>query len=201
MRAMLAALLLRELFVARHRAAVGAMLLVLASVSTGEAQFPVLVPGVRVRVTESCLVDLPRGPTQCDVVVGRLRSWTRDSIVVQQGSGADRAVARSAARLVEVSDGIRSYKMLGSLVGAGVGLAVGLATPCTPEPGSSDFGACTFLRTIAVLITVPAGAGVGLFVGSFIRSEKWVSLGGDVATVRIVPRGQTGLAVIMSVPF
>lgn len=205
-RAMLAALLLREALVARHRAAVGALLLVLALVSTGEAQSPVLVPGVRVRVTESCLVDLPSGPTQCAVIVGRLRSWTPDSVFVQQGSGADRAVARSGVRLVEVSDGVRSYKTLGTFVGAGIGLAIGLAVPCRSESSNSavaelDYVSCTLFRWVIVPISVGIGAGGGRLVGTFIRSEQWVSLGGDVATVRIVPRGTTGLAVVMSVPF
>ena len=147
----------------RHRATVGALLLILVLVSTGDAQSPLLVPGVRVRVTGPCLVDLPSGPAQCAVTVGRLRSWTPDSVIVQQGSGADRAVARSAARLVEVSDGIRSYKTLGTFVGAGVGLAVGVATPCTPEPStdsgiqSLDYANCTLLRWVLVPIAIGIG--------------------------------------------
>ena len=87
-----------------HRAVITTVLMVLALASAGEAQDPVLVPGVRVRVTGPCLADLPSGPAQCAVVVGRLRSWTSDSVIVQDRSGAERAVARSGVRLVEVSD-------------------------------------------------------------------------------------------------
>jgi len=189
------------------RAAVGAPLLLLALVSIGEAQTPLLVPGVRVRVTGPCLVDLPSGPAQCAVVVGRLRLWTPDSVIVQQGSGADRAVARRAAKLVEVSDGIRSYKTLGMFVGAGIGLAVGLAAPCTPKSStdpdvqSLDYASCTLLRWIVVPLGVGLGAAAGRIVGSLIKSETWVSLGGDVATVGIAPHGKSGLAVTMSIRF
>jgi len=189
------------------RATVGAPLMLLALVSIGEAQTPLLVPGVRVRVTGPCRADLPSGPAQCALVVGRLRSWTPDSVIVQQGSGADRAVARRAARLVEVSDGIRSHKTLGTFVGAGIGLAAGLAAPCTAEPStdpdvqSLDYASCTFLRWIVVPISVGIGAGMGRLVGALLRSETWVSLAGDIATVGIAPRGTSGLAVGLSVRF
>ncbi|MFN0181205.1 MAG: hypothetical protein ACKVZ0_20555 [Gemmatimonadales bacterium] len=182
-------------------------LLLLALTTSVEAQTPLLVPGVRVRVTGPCLVDLPSSQAQCGVVVGRLRSWTPDSVVVRVGSGADRAVARRTARLVEVSDGIRSYRTLGTFVGAGIGLAAGLATPCTPapsdDPGTQSLGyfSCTALRWIFVPIAVGVGAGTGRIVGSLLKSETWVSLGGEVATVGIAPRGNSSLAVVVTVRF
>ena len=44
-------------------------------------------------------------------------------------------------------------------------------------------------------------SGTGRIVGSLAKSEKWVSLGGDVATVGIAPRGKYGLAVTLSLRF
>lgn len=188
-----------------HRRAVEAALCLLALVGTAEAQTPLLVPGVRVRVTGPCLVDGPGGPAQCDVVVGRLRSWTPDTVVVQQGSGAARVIARRATRLVEVSDGIRSHRTLGTFVGAGVGLAVGLAAPCRAEPStdpgnsSFEYASCTLLRWLVVPITVGVGASAGWLVGTALKSETWVSLGGDVAAIGVAPRGTSGIALVMSV--
>jgi len=195
------------------RAAVGAPLLLLALVSIGEAQIPLLVPGVRVRVTGPCLADLPSGPARCAVVVGRLRSWTPDSVIVQQESGGDRAVARRAARLVEVSDGIKSYKTLGALVGSGVGFGVGLAVApglaarCDSE-SSNDTGervlglfGCGVVGLSTVFVSTAAGAFVGWIVGSTIKSETWASLAGDIATVGIAPRGNAGLGLTIKVRF
>lgn len=190
----------------RHRAVVTTALMVLGLLSTGEAQVPLLVPGVRVRVTGPCLADLPSGAAQCAVVVGRLRSWTSDSVIVQQGSGAERAVARNGVRLVEVSDGVRSHKTLGTAIGAGVGLLVGVATPChfrgpNADVQAANYFSCTTLRWILVPITVIAGAGIGRIIGGHLRSETWVSLAGDVATFEIAPHGNSGIALAINVRF
>ena len=190
-----------------HRPVIAMALTLLGLCATGEAQTPLLVPGVRVRVTGPCLVDAPSGPAQCAVVIGRLRSWTPDSVIVQQGSGGDRAVARRAARLVEVSDGTKSQKTLGTLVGMGVGLAAGLAYPCTPENKSSngsqslDYFGCTLIRMVGVAVGLGVGAGVGRIVGVMIKSETWVSLAGDIATVGITPQGHAGLGLTFNVRF
>lgn len=190
---------------AGHRAVCATALMLLALVTTGEAQTPLLVPGVRVRITGPCLADLPSGPAQCAIVLGRLRSWTPDTVVVQQRSGADRAVFRGDVKRVDVSDGIRSRKLLGTAVGAGVGLAVGFAARCTSEgtgdSQSLDYFGCTILRSFFVPVTTLVGAGLGLFVGSLIRSERWVSLAGDLAHVNVLPIGTSALAVTVGLRF
>ena len=173
-------------------------------VSIGDAQTPLLVPGARVRVSGPCLADLPSGPAQCAVVVGRLSSWTSDTVIVQQGSGANRAVARADARRVEVSDGVKSHKMLGSFIGAAVGLGVGLAVSCGPAGDSGiqtlDWMVCSTYRWFAAGTGLVVGAGVGRIVGALVKSETWVSLGGDVATIGVVPRA-SGLALMVNLRF
>ncbi len=188
-----------------HRSVVAAALGLLTLVTTGGAQTPLLVPGARVRITGPCLADLPSGPAQCAVVVGRLRSWTPDTVIVQQGSGAYRALFRGNVKRVDVSDGNRSRRWLGTAVGAGVGLAVGFAARCTSGGTSDsqalDYGVCTYLRTIVVPVTVALGASLGWLVGSLIRSERWVSLAGDVAHINVLPAGSSALAITVAVRF
>jgi hypothetical protein len=143
-------------------------------------------------------------------VVGRLRSWTPDSVVVDQGSGPDRAVARRAASLIEVSDGIRSHTTLGALVGGGVGtgvgLAVALARPC--DAGSNNLGervfglfVCGGTGFFTVLASMAAGATAGWIVGLMTKSERWASLRSDIVTVAIAPRGNDGLGLAIRVRF
>ena len=192
----------------RLGASAATTMMLAALVSTGDAQTPLLVPGARVRVSGPCLADLPSGPAQCAVVVGRLSSWTSDTVIVQQSSGANRAVARGDARRVEVSDGIKSHKMLGSFIGAAVGLGVGLAVSCHPAGDSGiqtldqtvDWMVCSTFRWFAAGAGLVVGAGVGRIVGALVKSETWVSLGGDVATIGVVPRA-SGLALMVNLRF
>ena len=126
-------------------------------------------------------------------------------MIVQQGSGADRAVFRGDVKCVDVSDGIGSRKLPGTAVGAGVGLAVGFAARCTSEgtgdSQTADYVGCTIARSFFVPVTVLVGAGLGLLVGSLIRSERWVSLTGDLAHVNVRPIGTSALAVTVGLRF
>ena len=186
------------------RVVLGAGML-LALVSTAEAQGALLVPGARVRVTGPCLAELPSGPAQCTVVTGRLISWTAEGIMVQEGAGAASAVARGDTKLIEVSGGVQSHRTLGALVGGGAGLAVGLAVSCHPEPKtesqSLDYVGCTFFRLLLAPALVGVGMGVGAIVGQFIRSEKWSSLVRRDLAFGIVPAGHAAVGLTINLRF
>ena len=195
-----------------HRTLAATALTLLALISNGEAQAQILLPGIRVRVTGPCLVTLPSGLAQCAVETGRVRYLTPDSIMFQQGSGADRAVALSATRSVEVSDGRRSYKGLGTLIGGGIGMGISLAVVpsiiCDAEEITDPYERLFFLYTgcaMGALATVSiltlVGAVVGRTVGAMIKSERWVSLPNGVATVAVAPRGSAGVGLSLKIRF
>ena len=188
---------------AGHRAVVATALMLLTLGSTGEAQTPLLVPGARVRISGPCLADLPSGRAQCAVVVGRLRSWTPDTVIVEQNSGAFLTVLRSDVKQVEVSDGVSSRKWLGAGIGAGTGLVVGLATRCVSDSGNQtiDSVGCEVVRLFYVPTLMIVGGTVGYFVGSLIRSERWLNLPGAVEHVSIVPVGTSALAITVNLRF
>ena len=188
---------------AGHRAAVATALMLLALGSTGEAQTPLLVPGVRVRITGPCLAELPSGPAQCAVMEGRIRSWTPDTVVVEQNSGAYRALLRSDVRRVDVSDGVSSHKWLGAGIGAGIGLVVGVATRCPTGSGikTFDYDMCALSRALYVPSLIFAGGSVGWLVGSLIKSERWLKLPGAAEHVSIMPVGTSALALTVNLQF
>jgi len=186
------------------RATWGMLLVLSALPSIGDAQAPVLVPGARVRITGPCLAELPSGPAQCNVAVGRLRSWTHDSVIIDAESRGGLAFARRDTKRIEVSDGIRSRKRLGTVVGAGVGLAVGLVAPCVRQNGGTgsqtfDYVGCTWVRMYAVPFAMVAGAGLGWTAGLLLRSERWASVARNTATIGIVPVANAGVGLSITV--
>lgn len=128
-------------------------------IGPSEAQdTPPLVPGARVRVIT------PDGR-----VVGTLESIDSASLQVRAHSGTVNLATRRITHMdVSAGPGICSPGhrgtciLVGSLVGAGLGVALGAIW----GKGSEDAG-------MAYLMTVPAGVLVGTIVGVFVGPEHW----------------------------
>ena len=174
--------------------------------TTASAQTPLMVPGVRVRVTGPCQPKPTSGLIECAVVVGRLRSWGADSVILQEGHGTAWAVAQGEAARIEVSDGRKSHKLLGLTLGGAAGLGFGVLTPCrSTRPADRDLAlgyvACTWLRLLTVPLFTGLGMSLGRIVGGLIESERWLDLPRKTTALHLVPHGSAGVALVLSVRF
>src|SRR5512134_3154764 len=135
-------------------------------------------PGSRVRLARPCADAAPASGV-CAPILGTLVSWSGNTILVRDGAGQEHSFR--ADRSVRVSVGReRRRTLLGLGIGAAVGLATGfaLAESCKNDPVTDDPELCN-LGYLAVL----PGGGLGALIGSRIRSTSWVS----------VPMGDTAL--------
>lgn len=151
-------------------------------------------PGQRVRIR------IETGPLQTRTTVGTVAGVSDDSLYVRPIRGKQLiGFGASEIRSLEVSQSQKSHTVPGLLLGAGVGLALGLAArpsplrqpDCTPPPGDipSFDGALAMLCGVAagtasvsvdagrVLIPVlgtVAGGIIGALLGSRVKSDRWV---------------------------
>lgn len=137
--------------------------------------------GDRIRVTAPPVFPAPQ--------TGRLVLLDHTSLILQtggrrsaaQGGPRQYVIPRNSLSLVEVSRGSRGHGGTGALIGAGIGLAIGLgvtgAGGSSLCQGSGNYG--QFCAMLAVGGVLGGGLG-GVLVGSAVRSEIWepTSLGG-----------------------
>lgn len=156
------------------------------------AQDSTLAPGTRVRVLSAC--DTTAAHTGCDVVRGQLLSRTGSELLIQDADGAEHRVNLSSTVQVQRSAGFRRRTLLGLGIGSAVGLATGalLLADCTT--GGEDDALCA-----PRLAAVPAGMVLGTLVGFLTRSERWEPVRESRASLHILPvNGRTTLALAIS---
>ncbi len=125
------------------------------------AQAP--VPGQRIRVTAPPLIHREAGV---------FRSLDSDTLAFEF-KGIRRTVPVELVSRLEVSAGRRRHTLLGTLVGAGVGLGAGLILLSPDSNACSGSGnydeICWYYRGAFVA----GGALLGAAVGTLIRTERW----------------------------
>lgn len=126
-------------------------------------QLAPIARGTRVRVTS------PNGPMAPYRVTGTLESINDASIVVLQGNGRATTLTRGEGSRMEVSAGPGTCGrqragcvLLGFVGGVLVGFGAG-AVSCGKRP----------TECYAPILTVPAGALVGIIIGATVGGERW----------------------------
>lgn len=148
----------------RRRCTLDTLVALALLLAAGPASAQQLQPGQRIRVTAPEL--------KLERAVGELRWVDRDSLVLDTPA-AHLALPTGLVQQVEVSRGRKGHTLLGTAIGAGVGLAAGflLFAPGSSEcTGSGDYEEyCMWYRAGAMV----GGAVVGALTGTLIRSERW----------------------------
>lgn len=82
-------------------------------------------------------------------------------------------------------------------IGAATGFVVGVATyePCEPNSFCFKASSSTENGFQGALIFGLVGAGLGAFIGSTVRSDKWEAIPVRPASLRVVPGHDLGIAV------
>ena len=152
---------------------------------------PVLVDS-RVRVTTHSAPGL--------ATAGTLESWDGESLELSGSGFAPQTIPLSDLAKLEISRGKKGHWLAGTLIGAGLGIGVGLvaasgneAEPSDPsnlfEPFAAELGETTEDAGIVLLSTL-AGAGLGALVGALIKTEKWE----EVPIPTAAPQGPAAVA-------
>jgi hypothetical protein len=185
------------------------------------AQGPVAVPdsGARVRVTYSEGVE-------SRTVTGTLTFQDADSMTLvdrpeamilaapstsgppshqRQLRGHRVSISQVTISSLEISGGRHSSTSLGALIGAGVGLAGGIALGVNYMCShNGDYFLCTDgVSEIVALsfITTAASAGIGAIVGSLIHHERWQPVPRQPLVTPILGRQGRGVAVGVALRF
>ena len=131
---------------------------------------PPVPPGSRVRVMAPPLV--------APLVANFLEQRGDTLVFIEDGRG--RGVWSFAINQIQrlertAGDAGRNKKPIakGALIGAGVGLAVGLLFADVAEPSDSTE---KYDKVLTGLVGAGVGAGVGAFVGSRFKSERWIEV-------------------------
>lgn len=154
------------------------------------AQGAAVVPGTRVRVQPRCTATDAARP--CRALVGRLVGPAEDSLVIEDAHGVTRRLDLSTVSRVEQSVGYRRHTLLGLGIGSLVGFGTGalLYSGCTT--GGEDDGFCG----LYYLGAVPAGAVLGMLVGSMIRTDRWEVVPAPATALHVMPLpGRTTIAL------
>jgi hypothetical protein len=123
-------------------------------------------PAHRVRVT----VVTPAGDAARYVGLASLRA---DTLSLVDDSGL-RAIPVATIRQLELSGGRRGHGTVGGLLGLGVGLAAGLGA--LPEGGGDgSISGEVLMLPISMLMY----SGLGYFIGSRVRTERWQEIPTD----------------------
>jgi len=115
-------------------------------------------PGTEIRMA---------GPRPGDLR-GTLQSVTGDSLVLSSSAGQETFTRQQVTRVAIKSKGHRGRNaLIGLAVGAGAGLAIGVASDHSCRPG------CFLGNNIGKTVLTPLGAIVGAVVGVLIPSGGW----------------------------
>ena len=154
-------------------------------VSSAEAQFSSLIPGVRTRI---------RAPGSINGrVTGTVIGRTADSLAIAMESGVTVQLPLSAMTSADISRGKSRSKaaMKGALWGSGVGVLSGLFPDSSREDDVS--------RGEVLAEGVLAGVIAGAVIGALVQSERWERIEAPVRTSLMRTRG--GPAVVVSIRF
>jgi len=159
-----------------------AALLVLGLVET-TAQSPPLQEGTRIRVTSSVVGSGAGTSATFDSrVSGHLHRVGIDSLWLRLESpdGPLLAIARPTIHRLEIRSGRKRNPGKGALIGAGVGLGLGLLGAAALDDCALGrnwwFELCEGDEDVLVLGSTAAGAAWGALVGLLITSERWVTV-------------------------
>lgn len=152
---------------------VGLTLLSAADRTAGSQVAPLVERGSKVRIT----------PPGAHAQVGVVLALRADSIVVQPDDSAASPVgfARAAGTQIEVTNGKKRHPILGLLIGAGVGAVAGqIEARGSNDSCESSQPLCNLGKSLANDFAPMAGALVGavagLFIGTMVRTPRWVSV-------------------------
>jgi hypothetical protein len=102
---------------------------------------------------------------------GTLSSWGADSLTISGPEEEWQTFPLSDVVKLEISRGRKSNAGKGTLIGAGVGLVVGLMAAAASTDDSDSLGEFSWLVYPPSGILV--GGTLGLVVGALTRTEKW----------------------------
>lgn len=132
-----------------------------------QAQDSMLAPGTRVRVLPAC--DTTPAQAGCGVIKGQLLSRTGSELLIQDADGAKHRVTFAPGVRLQQSAGYRRHTLLGLGIGSAVGLATGAVLLADCTTGGEDDALCG----PRLVVPVPLGAAVGALIGALSRSERW----------------------------
>lgn len=164
--------------------------------------------GARVRMLTVSAGALAGAPgTAHTRFVGHLEGASRDSLRIRVGSTDGPLVSIDLGDIqeLEISDGRKRNPGTGALVGAGVGLGLGVLAAatlddCTVGTSRFWFDLCEGEEDVLILGSVIAGAAWGALIGMFIKSERWVDV--PPAALTLAPdRGGMALGVEVRLGF
>lgn len=159
-------------------------LLALLPMQRARCQDALVEAGTRVRVRTAPTAGLAGSTATADArLVGHLQGSSGDSLWIRVGSadGPLVSIERADIRQLQISDGRRRNPGKGALLGAGVGLGVGVLAAatlddCTVGTSRFWFDLCEGEEDVLILGSMVAGAAWGALIGMFIKSERWVDV-------------------------
>jgi hypothetical protein len=122
-------------------------------------------PGSRVRVKTATVPDV--------WVTGTVASWQQDALDLGIDGGWNRTIPLPDLVALEISRGSKSNTgkgaLIGGIAGAAIGVASSIAVAIADPVEGADFGEYALYS----LGSTAVGAGLGAFIGSLARSERW----------------------------
>lgn len=129
------------------------------------AALPALAEDSSSGVSSGARVRLTVASVSGHRLIGTLVRQDEISLDIAHDGSVSSVPLKSIAKL-EVSAGRKRRTMAGALCGAALGIGLAVFGSCTGDD-------CALFRSLAVVVLVPAGAGIGALVGSAIRTERW----------------------------
>lgn len=131
-----------------------------------------------------------RAAASAEPVVGLVIAVDEHVLTLAGREGVPMKIPRGSISAAEMRVGRRGHTLLGLAIGAGAGLALGLAAPVDPVRCHSDVNySCS--RGEAIGYTAVGGAGAGALIGYLIKSDRWARV--DVAAGVMESRAGPGL--------
>jgi hypothetical protein len=140
---------------------IGGLIAASAAILTTDARAQ--VEAVTFPVTEEVRVwrySAPRVP-----LIGRVSSWTRDTLRLAQPPGPPATISTSDLARMEISR-TKNHAGKGALIGAGIGAMAGFLAIATSDADAGDILGVT-------AFTAGGGAFWGVLIGLLIRTEEW----------------------------
>lgn len=158
-----------------------------------QAQDSALSTGARIRVLSACESETAR--TGCEVITGRFVSRSSNSLLIQDSDGGDHRVELSPGLRIQQSAGYRRHTLMGLGIGSAVGLVTGAVLLADCTTGGEDDALCG----VRFVVPIPVGAAVGTLIGALSRSERWETVTGPRASLHIRPmNGRTGVGIAIN---
>ncbi|MEZ4699194.1 MAG: hypothetical protein R2834_02600 [Rhodothermales bacterium] len=154
--------------------------------------------GERVRVTLATPVEVQLAWTPRTPFTGDFERFHDDVLSIAR-RGASLRIPAQAILQLDVSRGTQRNTWRGAALGAAAGmLGVGIAAYSRSE-GCDEHAFCVFDRgypaALGITFGMVAGGAVGVVVGSFVRTPKWVSVEVPVANGVFKPQASAGIGV------